>query len=200
MFRQEINLYKDFEDPTPTVAFLSWHQVWIFNLIMVIFMVFLSIYSFIKTEFKVREKKDLQNKIIHLKNEFFTQKNKFPQAFFTQDVAQSIEKLTSQMRLREQILKKIANNALFAESLETLGRVIIPDVWLTDISITDSGDTVSIKGKSYSPEKMQQFITQLTSDKLFLGYSLSVNNILDNTKTKTKGDLEFDISLMKNPI
>lgn len=198
MFQQKINLLLAFQDPEPPVSILGWHKMMLCNVAIIIILVMISIYDYVSVQYLEHKKQALLLEVSSLKSSFESTKSKYPQEFFSQDVSQSVEKITEEMHLREKLLNKIANHGVFSDDLEALTRIITPQVWLTEINILKSGDELQLKGKSHTTEDMQKFLIRLTSDKLFSNYALSVKSIQDNTKTSRAGDLLFDITMVKN--
>lgn len=197
MFKQEINLYSVFEGPVAEATLITWRQMWIANVICVIYFILLSFYSTWELERITVAKNKLTKQVDEAQQLFYKIKSTYPSVFFSRDVSQSLQKLSEDMRTREKILAKIANRGLFSDQLIAFSNAIIPNVWLTEIMISNGGDQINLKGNSLSNTEMQQFLTHLTTAKIFAHYALAVKNLEDNTVTDKRGDIFFELSLTR---
>ncbi|EKD71875.1 MAG: hypothetical protein ACD_46C00080G0010 [uncultured bacterium] len=200
MFRQEVNLYQTFEDPIAPITPITWKQMWIINTIFLFSLIIITFSNYWHINTLKKTKIELLKKVQETQAAFYKIKSTYPSVFFSRDVAQSIEKMEREILAREKLLQKTANHGLFSQQLEAFSTAIVPNVWLTEITLSKSGDHIIIKGQSQSAAEMQQFIMHLTSEKIFSTYALSVKTIEDNTKTEAKGDLLFELNLIRNSI
>ncbi len=199
MFQQEINLYNIIVEPEAPPTALSWKRMWLCQIACVIFFILLSLANYFSAYRLNHHKLQLAAQAETLQQQFYKIKNTYPSIFFSRDVEESIHKLGQEMIAREKILQKIANHGLFSNSLVALSTIIPTNVWLTMISIDKSGDEITLKGNSNDSTSLQSFLSALNNAPIFSNYALSVNNIDDNKATPQKGDLIFEITMMRSP-
>ena len=142
---------------------------------------------------KVNEMK----KINALQKKFFSLKTNYPQIFFSSDINQSIMQLKRELRIQQEILKNITNQVSFSQNLLALSRMIVPNVWLTEIMIDKSGQVIILKGNSIGAQNFHAFLQNLSQDNFFSKYTLNINNMEDTSKMVSNGTLTFEVSMAK---
>jgi Tfp pilus assembly protein PilN len=197
MLKQEINLYRSFEEPTPVSEILSFQQLCrstIFAGIIFTLMFFSSLWHLHQLK---NTKTTLTQQAIALDANLTNLKNAYPQIFFYQNAQQSIEQLQKQLDTQEKILNTLVHITPFSQQLTLLAKIIMPDVWLTEISIQNSGATIILFGNSRSTQAMQLFIQRIFQEPAYAKYQLQLKNIESQDKTKTDENLSFTLTLTK---
>lgn len=199
MLNQEINLYRSFEAKPLTGAVLSWKQ---FCLIAYVISAIFTI-GFLHSLWQVYQLDstldDLKLQNMTLLKKVDVLKSHYPKDFFTQDTSKSVDQLKSELEKQEQLLNSVVNLTPFSEQFSALARVILPDVWLTNISIIKGGQEISLQGKTIGIENLQNFIKNIFSNKSFANYSLHINNINDaDPKKLDDGTFNFELKFVKN--
>jgi Tfp pilus assembly protein PilN len=197
MLRQDINLYRRFEKPRPIIGFSMWRLFWFSNAAFSVFLLIIYlIYSW--NNHLLNEKSfDLTQKINAKQKTFLATKSRYPSIFFSQDIAETIHKLQEGIQARGQIYQSLKNTSLFSLDLTALTRIITVNVWLTNILISNGGHAISLKGKSIGMNNLQSFLGNLSQEKTFAGYNLSINQIDNSEKDASSQNLTFEINLAK---
>lgn len=197
MQRQEINLYKTFTSINPTANFLNWQRLcYAFLIVSILFVIyyFIALGSFIY----LGKKNDiLQAQSKKLENDFLTLKSTFPPLFFANDVNISVESLKKQLEEQKQLLGSLGPVSIFSKNLTAFATDIVPNVWLTNIIIDDSGRIITLKGKSIDMDTLQHFFSQITKNTLFDGYIFNADNVAKAAVVKDQGNLIFELSMSK---
>lgn len=198
MMHQEINLYNQLSKPQPTTALVSWRQFWICNAIFFGGLVAISIFLQINIFILQSSESSLLLKEKELQQNFFTIKSHYPGLFFSQNVAKTVDDLQKELVSGENFLRGISTQIPISTYLSILSNTILPDIWLSKISIKDDGENIYLKGKTLTTQSVQQFLEILVNEKAFSGYILNVNNIGPNVPDNQP--VEFEINMVKkNP-
>ena len=198
MLRQEINLTLPLEIIQPSPGFLTWKK---FKFCLLIFATSLSIlylFSYVNYVYLERKNKALQTRVDALQKEFFSLKEHYPQLFFSKNVNETISKLKEDLQAQNKALNSLITDADFAKLLASFSELIVPDVWLTDITIDGSGSKITISGAATNIANIQSFIKNIQSAKRLSGYNIATNNILEPGKNKKNTKFLFELTLLKN--
>lgn len=197
MLRQEINLYQSFKSPTPVTDFLTWKKLQLSN-IFFIFLLFLVYLSSLWNVHSLKTKKvDMQIQLDTLQKKFTQIKSTYPPLFFSQDINQSLNQLQQELVTKEKTLDSITNQIPFSNKLIALSETIIPNVWLTNITILKSGQEIILKGKSTRMENLHSFLGNVSNEKIFSGFGLHINDIENASKDTVSKNINFEISIEK---
>lgn len=196
MFRQEINLFKALEEPAVPTSLVSWQRFCWINYFFIGLFTLMFIFSLIHHQYLKSELTTavMQNK--NLETKFMDAKNKFPSLFFSQDIEKSVAQLQSDLTAQEKLLESISKRTTFSQYLTMLANLIVPQTWLTNITISNSGDSLNIKGESLNAASIQQFLNKLLSEKMLNNYTLNIKNISQATEDG-KQTLQFEITAVK---
>ncbi len=198
MFRQEINLYKSFESSPPTQSFLTWKLFLAGNALFFCLLVFIYLFGTLQVQSLVSQQTTLTIQVATLQKKFFTLKSTYPALFFSEDANQSIDQLKKSIGASEQVLKNMTNHTAFSQILTTFAEAIAPNVWLTEITIKQGGNDISLQGHSLNMEFLQTFLSALAKQPFFSNFNMNMDNI-ENVDKKLVGDnLIFAIELVKN--
>lgn len=197
MLRQEINLFKPLAAAPPPKTFLSTKLFVFCNAVIVGMFVLIYIFSSLNVYHLRSQKNKLVAQADELQKKFYDIKKKYPPIFFSENVTESINQLKQKLESRAKILDTLSKNIPFSKHLIALSKIIVPNVWLTDISITSNGNEITLKGKSIRMDNLQAFLGNVLRDKLFAEYALNVKNIENSSKTDANGILNFEITIAK---
>lgn len=195
MMRQEINLLKKINQPKPTTALLSWRQFWLGNLAFFILMIITYLFMQVNLYFQHLNEKSLIKKNYVLQQEFFTIKQNYPDLFFSQNVAKTVDDLQKELAANEAFLSKISSELPISSYLSIFSETILPDIWLTNIKISEGGQQILLKGNSITTSSVQHFLEILVNEKKLSDYILSVNNI-ESSAPENKF-IQFEILMTK---
>lgn len=89
-----------------------------------------------------------------------------------------LEQLQQQKLAKHRILNTISDQVFgnitgFAAHLEGLARRNVEGLWLTSVNITDGGKHIGLTGSSLEPEKVPEFLQQLSNEQAFRGTEFS---------------------------
>ncbi len=197
MQRQEINLYKPFAASNPAANFLNWQRLcYSFLIIAILFIIY---YCILLGNFIYLEKQNarIQTQSKKLENEFLALKSTFPPLFFANDVNISVETLKKQLEEQKLLLDSLGPVSIFSKNLTAFATDIVPNVWLTNITIDNSGRSITLKGKSTDMQTLQSFFSQITKNSLFNGYIFNADNVAKADVVKDQGNLIFELSMSK---
>lgn len=196
MLRQEVNLYKFFKDPIALADWLSLDKFLFYNSLIFLFLILLYIFSAWSNHRLEAQVIQAQGDVAQLQNNFYKLREKFPPIFFTQDINQSVKQIQNEIHAQEDILESLSNPVLLSKQLASFSQSIVPQVWLTEISINKGGDHIELTGDSLKMENLQGFIKNLSQHPLYATYRLTVNDI-SNENTPGNSNLHFQITLEK---
>lgn len=198
MLHQEINLYKHFEAPKSEGDFLTWKRYLFFNLIIFIILCLIYVSSWIEYIYLKHRNNNLQAEMAIQEKQFNQYKSKLPQIFFQQDINDVIKSMKSELDAQKKIIEILGKNVSFSKVLIELSSTIIPDVWLTKISIEKNGSQIMLHGNT-SGTLIDEYLDQIGKDKFFSNYTIKLNQVKNETPTKadTNANLKFEILLEK---
>jgi len=151
--------------------------------------------------YTINKKHDLTLQVNYLRLDLEKQQN-----FLSQVVVEypsiNVEGLTATMQqLKEDLLTKgkiyavLANQILFSSYLTVIANASMQGVWLTDISIIDSGQTITLTGQAYQAERIQVYLEQLQKQSLFSNYDLVLKEVNEDSNDKrTHKMITFNIT------
>jgi hypothetical protein len=70
-------------------------------------------------------------------------------------------------------------NTKFSSFLESFSQAVIPGIWLTEITIAQSGHEISLKGHALRALEVQQFLLQLKQQSLFANLAFDILQLND---------------------
>lgn len=197
MFRQEINLYAHFEAANSDSSLLTRNRLLLAWLGFIL--ITLISYAFSQIDIHQLAKKNIKIKTdaAQLQKSFFTLKMKYPALIFSQDAAASIAKMENEIKAQEKILKSVADNESFSNYLTTLASIIVTDVWLSTITIQNSGNDIVLKGETADKIAFQDFLVAIPQHKFFNHFKIEsqeIGNIDDKGPIKK---FDFQITMLK---
>lgn len=197
MLRQEINLYQHFEPPKTAADFLSWKRYWLFNVIVVILSIIIFIFSAIENVY-LKHKVDKQQLILaKYQSEFQKIKNTLPQLFFNKDINEAVKSMQNEVAAQKEIIAILARHIPFSEDLVGLSNMIVPNVWLSLISIQKNGDEITLKGDGIGIQNVHKFIGNMENDKIYKNYSIELNEIKNKDVNDPNVRLNFEIRMVR---
>ncbi|EKD72142.1 MAG: MshA biogenesis protein MshI-2 [uncultured bacterium] len=197
MLRQEINLYQFLEKPRTSSSFLSWKALWLSNLFFVGFLFLIYLYSLWDIHSLKVQKDAASYQATKLEKTFYQIKNTYPQLFFSQDAALTVNQFKQKIADQEKMLQMLAAQHFFSEDLLALSRIIAPQVWLTDILMVKGGQEITLKGNSLSRQDVHVFLKNLSQEKIFSGFNLNVNSIEGSNKDDLNKNVKFELTMIK---
>jgi hypothetical protein len=197
MLRQEINLFRYFEEPLAAETFPNWKLYCFCNTAFLAILIAVCLYSIWTVHHLTGIKHNLLQKSVALEKKFASIKSSYPPFFFSQDASKSVDKIRSATEEQNKMLATIRNQVHFTQYLTSLSTMIVPNVWLSSITITDNGANMILKGQSLSMKDLQLFLDNLLREKQFNGSSLSISNAEQKGKNPI---LTFEISLAKKTL
>ncbi len=110
-----------------------------------------------------------------------------------------IQKLTEQLNKRERISsilssRNFGNANGFSALLESFARGHVSGTWLTDISISQGGAALGLKGKTLSSELVPLYIQQLADEESLDGSSFNTMEIARVETEDAESQINFYIS------
>lgn len=180
---QTVNLLRDLKTPENLHPWLDWKQFKRINGVMVCLLFF----YFILLNWQAHHKKQLiadaeKNNAVQ-KQLFLDTKKAYPALFLSTSVDETIEAQKRQLETQKRIVSILEKRTPFSQDLIGIGNAITPNVWLTEIDITDNGDVLLLTGNSLSMDALQTFSEELTHEPVF-----SKDVIHIKTVNKTQDD------------
>lgn len=199
MLHQEINLYKHFEAPKSEGDFLTWKRYLFFNLIVFIILCLVYVSSLIEYTYLKHRNSDLELKVIDQEKKFNQYKSKLPQIFFQQDINDVIRGMKAELDAQKKIIEILKKNISFSKAFIKISHTIIPNVWLTKITIEKNGDQIMLYGNTLGT-LVDEYLDQIGKDKFFNAYTIKLNHVKNETPTAADANtnLKFEILLEKN--
>src|SRR5579862_4716337 len=195
MLKQQINLYLPFIAARPPTALLTWNQFWISQVLVLMLLIATYFYSIGNLFYLSKEQKQAAQSETFLQKKFYALKEQYPALFFSQNVAQTLNLMQKNIESEKKFLNDLTPHTPFSQKLLALSRVIVPNVWLTNIIISNVDQTMVLKGQTLSSEYLQSLLTNIAHENTFANDVFSVNNV-ENLNNK-EGALAFEITIMK---
>ena len=197
MQKQNINLYRTFETPRSVSQALPWKSFWFLQTLFITVFFLAYLISLWDVHSLKTKRSNLTAEATLLQNKFEKIKATYPPIFFSQDVDQSLGQLKQQFSLEERVLKNISNATSFSQFLAALGKIIVLNVWLTEMTFAQGGDEIILKGQNRGINNLQAFIRNIDHEKLFFGYVVTINNIESINKDVKNNLTTFEIKIAK---
>jgi hypothetical protein len=115
-----------------------------------------------------------------------------------------ISRLEAEVKTRQTTLQalntgELGNTAGFSEFLAALGRQAMPGVWLTSITIGNSGNELLVQGRTLRAELMPAFLRALNNEPMMRGrrvteLKLSAKSAAPADKAAAVGYIEFSLT------
>ena len=196
MLHQEINLYQAFKGPSDKGVFLTWQRFWLSNLMIAILFALMYGGFWLHYQWLTHQKMLKQTQLTQLQKQFNQMKKGFPALLFTKDSTQTLKELQEGLQAQQKILANIASQMYFSQVLTAFAKDIVPNVWLTGITITQGGQSVLFKGNSLGLDDLQKFLNQVQADGAFKNYYIRLSNVQKSEINKI-AFLTFQIALVK---
>jgi Tfp pilus assembly protein PilN len=196
MTQQTINLYKKITSENYfSESPLTWQLFIISNLIIIAGYTLVSLVSF----FNIKEMAALHQskitEIAQLQTEVTKLKSIYPETFFTKDVNTSLKEIQEHIQKDQALLDSLSNHVYFSKALTDLSKVMVNDVWLTDIKFSNNGQLINLTGRSINMNKFNLLIKNILADKAYSDYRLDIDNI--DTAKEINTPLTFTITIEK---
>ena len=103
-------------------------------------------------------------------------------------LAKQVSYLKREIQIKSYVLNELKKSASsgFSKYFNALSQKIVPDVWISQISISDGGKAITLVGNAYKLEDITQFIKNLEQDPAFAGKQFKL------TKVARMGDSEAE--------
>lgn len=115
-----------------------------------------------------------------------------------------IARLEAEVKTRQTTLQalntgELGNTAGFSEFLAALGRQAMPGIWLTSITIGNSGNDLLVQGRALRAELMPAFLRALNNEPMMRGrrvteLKLSAKSAAPADKAAAVGSIEFSLT------
>jgi hypothetical protein len=197
MLQQEINLYRHYEETSAHADFLIARRFWIFNAIVVISLLIIYFFSIFQLFYMRHREKNLEITLAKSKDEFNKIKSGMPQLFFNKDVNEAVKSMRSEVAAQKKIIEILSRNVPFSKILTALSEAIIPDVWLSSISIQKNGEDIILKGNTIGT-KVDEFLDSIEKNKLFTSYHIKLDEVKNSNTESQDIRLSFVITLVKS--
>lgn len=197
MFRQEINLYHYFETPRTSGNLLTWKRYWLLNMAVFVLLTIIYLASMIENTYLANKAKELHLQSASYQTEFQKLKSSLPQLFFNKNTEEAVKSMRSELAAQKEILAILSRHEPFSEVLASFSRSIVPNLWLTNISIQKNGDEITVKGNSVG-NNVDEFIAKIDQDKLLKNFNVKLNNVKNNDVTDANTKLTFEITMTRH--
>jgi len=110
-----------------------------------------------------------------------------------------IAKLSAELEQRERISiilssRSFGNSSGFSSYLESFARGHVSGTWLTNVSISEGGTSLGLKGKTLSSELVPVYIQKLAEEKSLQGSSFNMMELARVVKDEGESEINFSIS------
>lgn len=197
MLRQQVNLYRYFQAPPVAASFLTWKRFCQLNLFMFCFFVLSYFFSVWENYYLTNKKISLEQNIKILQEKFIAVKSTYPELFFSQDVSESVNKLKKELETQTRIISILVKRQPFSNDLIAFAKAIVPNVWLSRITIDKNGDEITLDGKSTNMKTLQLFLENLLNNKTFDGYVINIRQVENAAKGDKENNVTFEIGITK---
>jgi Tfp pilus assembly protein PilN len=110
-----------------------------------------------------------------------------------------IGKLEAEVKARQTTLQalgtgELGNTTGFSEFFAALGRQAIPGVWLTSMTIGESGNQLLVQGRALRAELMPQFLRALSKEPVMRGRRVTEMKLAARSDDKKQAFIEFSLA------
>lgn len=198
MQRQEINLYHYIEDTQTDTSAITINVLYIVCLLFTLLTLVIYAVTLWNIKSQNEERVRLTNKSETMKKTFFKLKEDYPSLFFSSDVQGALTILGEQIKQQQKIIQSLADNNPFSVYLTAFAESIPNGIWLTSITIENSGDQITLKGQNSNKLALQQFIEKSQSNSLLSKFKIQAQEIGNMSQSGNDKHLEFNVVMVKN--
>ncbi|MCI0401403.1 MAG: PilN domain-containing protein [Gammaproteobacteria bacterium] len=117
----------------------------------------------------------------------------FPGREKSKQLEDEIQELTQELMARTRIADILSGGALgntngFSDYLEALARRHVQGTWLTEVSISNGGQTIGIAGSTLVPDLVPMYLQRLSDEEVFKGLSFNVMQMQRASDTSSQVD------------
>jgi len=111
-----------------------------------------------------------------------------------------IAKLDAEVKARQSSLQalgtgELGNTTGFSEFLAALGRQAVPGIWLTSVTISQSGNELLVQGRALRAELMPAFLRALGKESVMRGRRVTeLKLVAKGDEKKERGFIEFSLT------
>ena len=110
-----------------------------------------------------------------------------------------IAKLEAEVKARQTTLQalgtgELGNTAGFSEFFAALGRQATPGVWLTSVTIGESGNQLLVQGRALRAELMPAFLRALNKEPVMRGRRVTEMKLAAKSDDKKQAFIEFSLA------
>jgi Tfp pilus assembly protein PilN len=159
-----------------------------------------SLYSYAALQTRSAERTAAQlGEQLKLQREQLAQLAKLPVRTPSKALAAEIAKLEAEVKARQTSLQalgtgELGNAAGFSEFLAALGRQAVPGIWLTRVTISDSGNELLVQGRALRAELMPAFLRALNKEPVMRGRRVTELKLAAKGDEKQQPFIEFSLS------
>lgn len=129
---------------------------------------------------------------LNAQREQVTRLAKVPAQVRSRALEAEVARLESEVKARQTTLAalsggELGNTAGFSEFFAAFGRQAIPGVWLTGITIGESGNELTVQGRALSAELMPAFLRALTNEPIMRGRKVTEMKLAAKSAPATEG-------------
>lgn len=174
---QQINLYQ--AEFRPTIILLNTFQMLLVTFAVLLLIIIASFFSSSKYDEQTTQLVLAQQALNNATQSSNSLKQEILQYGEQPLLKAKLESLHKQLKQQEAILDHLANDSLnpqsgFSSTLKSLSEQHIEQVWLTNFSLRDGGQSITIKGSSTQSELIPEYIDSLAKSPTFSGKHFSV--------------------------
>jgi Tfp pilus assembly protein PilN len=135
-------------------------------------------YALVQTRAAESLANDTGNQLNAQREQFTTLTAKFSPESRNKVLEAEVARLDAELKARQALLAvlgtgELGNTTGFSEFLAALGRQAMPGVWLTGLSIGESGNDLQVQGRALRPDLVPAYLKALNNEPMMRGRSVT---------------------------
>jgi Tfp pilus assembly protein PilN len=136
------------------------------------------IYALVQTQAAERIARDTASQVTTQREQFTALAAKFSPEGRNKTLEAEVARLEAELKARQGLVGalgagELGNTTGFSEFLAALGRQAVPGVWLTGLSIGESGNELQVQGRALRPELVPAYLKALGNEPMMRGRSVT---------------------------
>jgi len=132
------------------------------------------VYALVQTRAAEGAAREQREQVAAQREQFAKLGPKFSPEARSKELESEVARLEGEVKARQSVLAALGTGALgnttgFSEFLAALGRQALPGVWLTGLSIGESGNDLQLSGRALRPEMIPAYLKALSGEAMMRG-------------------------------
>lgn len=155
-------------------------------------------YAVIQTRAAENLARDTASQVNAQREQFTTLTTKFSPESRNRALEADVARLEAEVKARQAVLGvlgtgELGNTTGFSEFLAALGRQAVPGVWLTGLSIGESGNDLQVQGRALRPDLVPAYLKALNNEPMMRGRSITEMKLAAKSAPEPAGERKSSV-------